>query len=451
MNEHPTEHRNELIATALAELEAPEHEPDFFERLEALITEEELRRRGYRRGRALLRGRRIQWALRIGIAAAVAAVLVLMFALPRLAGPEEASAAEIKERVRSALAEAKTMRGRIRYRAFDVRTGNFTTSRFSFAASAHGDFRLEQLGGPSDLAYDASTGVERSINTSASIGAGQFYAERRGLAPGPPDQGPSDSLLARQLGATVRALLAAHDPRVSETVYQERKGWRLVFPIRPNAVFADVDRLDVTVDQKTALPVRVIATLEGSVRSELEIDDLAVDTKLAADTFAVAFPAHADVLRTDEGFRRRALGQVAAGVGYAPLVPHWVPGGYRLAQVALARSTEATAGGLNPPSRMVVSLAYRRGFDQFTVTTRLRNAGRSWRDPFAIQGVRFHSTTVRLTHNALAGSEARLVLDSRTIPHIWALTGDLVVTVSGDLTRAELLDVTGSLVRETRS
>ena len=451
MNEHPTEHRDELIATALAEFEAPEHEPDFFERLEALLAEEERRRR--RRGRRLapLRRKRIQWALGIGVAAAVAAVLVLLFALPRLGGPEEASAAEIKERVRSALAEAKTMHGRIDYRAFDVRTGKFATGRFSFATTARGDFRLEQLGGPSDLAYDATTGVERSINTSASIGAGKFYAKRRGLAPGPPDQGPSDSLLARQLGATVRALLAANDPRVSEVAYQGRNAWRLDFPIRPNAVFADVDRLDVTVDQATALPVRVVATLEGSLRSELEVDDFAVGTRLAADTFTVHFPPRAEVLRTDGGFRRRALAQVAASVGYAPLVPTRVPDGYRLAQVAIARSADPTAGGLNPPSRMVVSLAFRRGFDQFIVTTRLRKAGTSWRDPFAIQGVRLGSTTVQLSRGGLAGSEARLVVDPRTIPHIWVLTNDFVVTVSGDLTRAQLLEVAGSLLPRSGS
>lgn len=40
----------------------------------------------------------------------------------------------------------------------------------------------------------------------------------------------------------------------------------------------------------------------------------------------------------------------------------------------------------------------------------------------------------------------RAVLNARgTAPHVWALTGTLVVTVSGDLTRAELIDVAGSL------
>jgi hypothetical protein len=81
----------------------------------------------------------------------------------------------------------------------------------------------------------------------------------------------------------------------------------------------------------------------------------------------------------------------------------------------------------------------------------LRNAENRWRDPFAIQGVRLHSATVRLSRGALAGADAQLVVDPRTLPHIWARTRDLVITVSGDLTRAELLDVAGSLTRRSGS
>ena len=38
-------------------------------------------------------------------------------------------------------------------------------------------------------------------------------------------------------------------------------------------------------------------------------------------------------MRSDAGFRRVGLGEVAAAVGYAPLVPAWTPGGYELAEV----------------------------------------------------------------------------------------------------------------------
>jgi hypothetical protein len=43
------------------------------------------------------------------------------------------------------------------------------------------------------------------------------------------------------------------------------------------------------------------------------------------------------------------------------------------------------------------------------------------------------------------GAGAELVVGPRTIPHLWALTDDLVVRISGDLTRAELLQAAESL------
>jgi hypothetical protein len=56
---------------------------------------------------------------------------------------------------------------------------------------------------------------------------------------------------------------------------------------------------------------------------------------------------------------------------------------------------------------------------------------------------------VRFSSGALAGRDGELVLDPLAEPHLWALTQDLVVTVSGDLTRDELLQVAESL--EARS
>src|SRR5262249_7804536 len=151
------------------------------------------------------------------------------------------------------------------------------------------------------------------------------------------------------------------------------------------------------------------------------------------------FPRGADVMRSDDGFRRVPLRTVAGAVGYAPLVPRWVPDGYRLAEVAVARAAGPTgkeAG--NPPSRMVVSLSYRRGLDQSLVTTRLRGTG-TWDDPLATgEGFVDRPETLRIDDGALIGAQAKLLIAPRGIPHVWAQTGDLVVTVGGDLTRAEL-------------
>jgi hypothetical protein len=89
---------------------------------------------------------------------------------------------------------------------------------------------------------------------------------------------------------------------------------------------------------------------------------------------------------------------------------------------------------------MVVSLSYRRGIDQFLVTTRLRGTG-AWHDPLASpQGFVDHPERV-----SAGGLQASLVLSPHTTPHLWALTSALVVTVGGDLSRDELLAVARSL------
>ena len=453
MSDRLAEHRDERIAAALAELAVPEHEPGFFEQLQAVLAREEDRRRRRERRWGLLARRRFRWTLRLAVVAGLAAGLLLAVGLPH--GAKPARAAEIKASVRRAVAQATSLEGRIVYRALNPQTRRVETTRFAFAADAEGDFRLRQLGGPSDLAYEAATGTEAAINTSASIGTGRFFSLRRGLPPGPPDQGPSDFLLGRALGATVRALLAARDPHIRAVTSDGRPAWQLDFALRPNRIFPDADRLAVTVDRASALPVRVVSTLGGSFRSALRIEGLRVGKgpgRLSPGTFRVPIPAGAGVLRTDEGFRRVGLEEARRRVGYAPLVPGWLPRGFRLAGVSVARQAGATAGGRNPDSRKVVAVEYRRGFDQLIVTTRLRGAaGARWRDPFSVEGIFLRSSAVHVSEGALRGAQAGLVLDPRSLPHLWALTDRLVVTVSGDLSRSELLRLAGSLLARTHA
>ena len=105
---------------------------------------------------------------------------------------------------------------------------------------------------------------------------------------------------------------------------------------------------------------------------------------------------------------------------------------------------------------MVVSLSYRRGLDEFLVTTRLARVpsgggpqlppARRWADPLATgEGFRATPDRVTIAGGALAGRRAELLVVPRGIPHLWALTDELVVTVGGDLNRAELVSVASSL------
>ena len=430
-----TEYRDEDVGAALRELDVPEHGETFHRELRALLREE----------RAAARtSRRLRWGLTGGAAAAVAAAAVVV-ALVALRTTSEATAAVVQAHLRAALTTMHNLRGVL----VEDGPAKGDEQRWRFTLDADGDVRLEGPAPDEVMTYDASTGVARSVQRSASIGGNTlFYAERTGVAPGLPDQGPPTWILPGDFAAYVRAALADGDPGVHEVTYEGAPAWRLDVDTVPNAVAPELsaDRFQITVDRETGLPLRVVETKRGAFLRELRIEHVVVDGRLPAAVFDLRFPAGAEVLRSDDGFRQVPLRAVEQAVGYAPLVPAWIPDGYRLAEVAVARIAGPTgkeAG--NPQSHMVVSLSYRRGLDQFLVTTRLRGAS-AWDDPLATgEGFVDHPELLQVTQGALRGADARLLIVPRGIPHVWALTNKLVVTVGGGLSRDELIRITSSL------
>jgi hypothetical protein len=431
--------RDDALGAALRSLDLPEHSPSFFAHLEARLATVERRRPRLRR-----RARRLAAAIVVAAAGAVAAVLLLkVFALQ---DSDVARAAAIRARVAAAVTGVQSARGELTYTFIDPFSGKRRTTRQSFVLDAAGDQFLVDLAAGARSAYDAARGVERAITTSAVAGVGgRFYAERVGLAPGPPDESAPSPLLDQQLGAVTRALAAADDPRVRAIEFHGRSAWVLDVAVKPNTLDTDIDHLAVTVDRTSAFPLHVLATLHGRFRSELRLDKLELDSSPAPGTFSVQFPPHAEVLRTDAGFVNVDLGQAGRLAGYQPLLPTHVPPRFRLVTVAVAKSAERTGPGqTNPPSRRVVSMSYRRGLEQITITTRLRGDGR-WRDPFAVEGVPASGEQVHLDRGALAGSTAEVVVDPRVIPHLWAVSDRLVVTVAGDLSRDQLIAIAEAL------
>lgn len=424
-----TEDRDERLGAALRELDTPEHRAEFHRELRARLDAE----------------RRPVWArrgVRLGAVAAVAAAAaVVAFAVTSTGThTEQASAAVVKSHLRAALADLRTLQGVL------VADGR---ERWRFTLDAAGDVRLEGPKPGDVITYEASTGVARSAQHSASIGADTlFYAERDGVAPGPPDLGPPTWILPDEFADYVRGALASGDPAVHETTYLGRPAWQLDVDTVPNRIVPELsgDRFRITVDRDTGMPVQVVELKHGSVLRTLRMEQLHVNQPVPAGTFRLDLPAGADVMRSDDGFRRVGLGAVAGAVGYAPLVPAWVPDGYRLAEIAVARDGAPTGtDGGNPRSEQVVSLSYRRGLDRFLVTTRLRGGG-DWSDPLASgEGFVDHPRTVTFDAGALRDAQAQLLLTPRAVPHVWALTDRLVVTVGGDLSGAELLRVASSL------
>jgi hypothetical protein len=442
MTGHATpEYRDSELGAALRELDTPEHRPDFHDRLQHRLAAD----RTVARRRAGIR-----WGVRLAAAAAVVAIVVIAVGIPKthhtpVVGPQTAAAAIVKSHLRTAVATLNTLSGVLQ--ASGPAQGK--PEQWRFALDSAGDVRIEGPAAGDVQTYDAAAGVVRSAQHSASVGGDTlFYAERDGVAPGRPDLGPPTWILPDELGAYVRAALAASNPSVHDITYDGRPAWRLDVATIPNAIAPELsgDALAVTVDRESGMPLQIIERKNGAVLRELRIERLVVDAPLPASTFQLRFPNGADVMRSDDGFRRVPLDQIASTVGYRTLVPSFVPPGYRLAEVAVARESAPTGKeGGNPPSRMVVSLSYRRGTDQFVVTTRLRGNG-TWSDPLASpEGFVDHAQTPAIRSGALAGSDAQLVLSPHTVPHIWALTDQLVVTIGGDLTQRELELVANSL------
>ena len=456
MRDDVVRYRDEELGTLLRELELPEHRPDFYPELHRRLAAERAQP-ARARSRMRLRPGYARWGARAVLVAAVGALAFVAVDIIRSdEGPvEAATAAEIQASVREALSSARSLSGVlvVRGRSYEKAYGWDRPMRWRFTVTARGHFRLTGLTLEENIAYDARTGIQRSLSESASLGEGRFAAERRGLAPGPPDPAPTDSLLERDFGAFVRALLAADDPRVHEVDYRGRPAWRLDVSAEPNTIVPELsgDHFAVWVDQETGLPVRIVESKKGVALDELRLEHLVVDAEIPARTFTVRFPRGAEVSRTDEGFRRVRLQQASALVGYAPLVPAWVPDGYALTEVAVAPGSTLPTGaeGGNPVSTHVVSLSYRRGLDQMVVTTRLRHVpgfSGGWSDPLATgEGFVDRPERLRARRGALSGVELKLLLVPRNVPHVWALTDDLVVTVSGDLSREELLRVSESL------
>lgn len=448
--------RDEVLGEALRALETPEHAPSFHAELHRRLAEERVSVRRRRRARRS----RVVWTARFAVVAAVAALAVVTLDVvrsdraPGPIGVEPATAAEIQASVREALASARTLSGVlvVRGRSYENAYGWDRPMRWRFVLTATGDFRLTGLTLDEDVAYDASRGVQRSYSASESAGGPtRFAAVRKGVAPGRPDPGPTDPLLQRDFGGLVRAFLAADDVAVREVTYRGRPAWRLDVGAAVNAIVPELsgDRFAVWVDRETGIPVRIVESKGGRALDELRIEGLRVDEEPPKGAFTLRFPPGTEVMRSDDGYRRVELGEAAGAVGYAPLVPAWVPEGYRLAEVAVAGRSGAPTGAeaANPRSTGVVSLSYRRGFDQIVVTTRRRgDPAQVWSDPLAT-GEGFPDRPERTLFNrgTLSGVEAKLLIVPRNIPHLWALTDDLVLTVAGDVGRSELLRIAESL------
>jgi hypothetical protein len=444
--------RDQRLGAALLQLETPEHRPSFHAELERLLAAEAAGRRPVRRPRP-----RLRWGLRVAAAAAVGALAFVALDIIRSGdtpGPvevEAATAADVKVAVSAAIARAESLSGTYVSRERTPEGDRVPATRGTFLLLADGSFHTKT--GIREDAYDA----RRRVSVFHDYGPGYDpYSHRaRRVAAGPPDSsGYTDSEFQRDLGSVVRALMAVNDNRpVEEVQVQGRPAWRISTPVRQDRLAGppgSPDHVVIVVDQETGIPLQARWTQEGRLEEALRMTNVDVNADVSRSDLRVRIPAGVERTRSDLGFQRVPLDGVEDVVGYAPLVPGWLPEGFEVADVTAAEQGRPTGvEGMNPAAPGVVSMAYRRGFDAIFISTRIAvepTGGAVWSDPLATgEGFVDEPEPVQLERGALSGVEANLLIVPLTIPHLWALTDELVVTVAGDLTRDELIRVAESL------
>ena len=390
------------------------------------------------------RPRRTRLLVAAVAAGAAAATAVLAFGIRH--GPEVASAAEVRAAVSQTLASATSLRGMlvIRHPQPD-RSDAPQVERWAFALSSGGDLRLTGLDTDEDLAYDGAKDVLRYSH-------GRWFSKITGLPPPPGDQSV-DWMLELELGSVIGAFAAEPGAQVREVQYEGRPSWLLTV----HADGAGGLEREITVDRALGLPVHDVLRNGDAVIGEWRLENLTVGGPLAPRAFTLEPRAGQDVRVMSEGSRRVAVDEIEAAAGYPPLVPAWLPDGYRLDHAAVSPSY--TDEGATAPTGLV-SLVYRRGLERVVVSTRPRdlspvrlpNAGRFCTalsiSAFICANTRqtLHSHRTTLESGALAGEPAEVTVDVAAPPTLTVETTKLLVQISGAVDEAELTRIVESLV-----
>ena len=461
--------RDRELGEKLQLLDEPDHGPEYWDQIRLQMTEaaaERQPRAGLgRRLRAALGTRRLRIAVAAAALAAVAAAAVL-FGLPRAPGPETVSAAEVLRRALSAYSSGRTWQAdtamKVAHWNMSEGTHHYDVTRYHLVRSADGSYRVTQLGrtqhGGSGLTtsrrvadeqvYDASTGVYRRYTPGRGLVVVKDYPL------GPPDRWASP-LTGVDFGATGRALQAAGAFKLEETVVDGRPAWTAtcsqIALAGPSGPTDDEGwpTYKVTTDKQTWLPVRIQLLEQGVLRAELRYLNVRVNEPLPKDAFALRSPQGLSSRHLDRGFLRVTLDEARALAAVTPLVPGFVPSGYRLAFVAIAPRA-VTANHL-VRARHVFALQYTHGFDALTVSTREVVGAYFSADEDPVDTYRsvmsdLTRTEAEITSGAFAGVTANVALATQSsASHLWAVKDGVLLTIAGGATAEELLAVASSL------
>jgi hypothetical protein len=447
----PGPERDEQLGAALRGLPVPDHQPRFWAELAQTLAGEP----AHPAPAAGIPTKETQNVIplderqprrrRFHLPAGVAAALVVVLAAGGvLWAREDDSRVEVADRPGPG---AGTTAPAMLIATYDV-TG-LDAGSYRLTLARDGSYRWTSEDGNSDTAYDAATGRAVGVlRGSRAFGkaSGDVYT---GVPPGGPEQGLPFLRPDRNLAHFVTALGRSGDGRVKETSAFGRPAWRYDGPQVADQLGANSpDHVIAEVDQATGVLLSRRETLAGQPTSTLVATSVETSDELDRSRFQLEVPPTVEKRTEPEGFRPVSLDKAPDLAGYEPLVPANVPPGFHLEAVAVDPDVPRTTGaeGMNPPATHIVALRYSNGFYSFTVTQRPKgNPPYPWADPFGAEGMSYKEEPVNLALPGRPHLEGSLVVDAPSVPHLWGITGDLVVTIDGDLGPTELRQVAGSL------
>jgi hypothetical protein len=313
-----------------------------------------------------------------------------------------------------------------------------------------GSYRWTSTDNAVDIAYDATTGRHVQI---ARVGAAASAEHPRAfITTGVPGGGP-DRRIARPepldpIADFVVALARAKDPHITSGTVAGRAAWHYDGPTVRDRLGGEgaPDHAVVDVDQASGVLLSHTTKVGDLVVNSFTASGVAVSDVTDRSKYQLEPPATANRQNVAIGFVPKTLDEAADGLPYALLVPGQLPDGFTLESVSVDRDVATSTGpeGMNPPAKEVVAITWVNGADRFAVTLRPKGADQ-WDDPFGAEGLVPDAKSVSLPLARRAPLDGKVIVDAPLVPHLWGITGDIVVTVSGDLSRADLERVVGSL------
>jgi hypothetical protein len=456
--------------------------------------------------------------------------------LPVFNGPEPANAAEVVRIAQRALRSTQTIvadmytsdSGPIREDRLDkANATRVNPTRVVFCAD--GSYRMTPIekllpaewagevvdvpslvgtGWAHDYSYDATTGVLRGYDAGFGWPPAMSNVPEDQPAPEPletyafvdawEETGCEPGVGTGGLDAfrgLAYALRADADGKVRTTTLDGRPAWVVSCAVTPKPAHPPdwaeppwpgewierYERLVVTVDKGTGLPVRRQMYVAGKVLEEMLLMNLKVDVQVPESTLTLEFPKGAFLddegsigRRVDHGFRSVALDEVETAIGRAPMVPTLLPRGYELTRAAVKQQdtfSDEEHGEFEKDSywymnkaqtgRAIVALRYGRGFEALAISTRVLDPdvtseqfsidtdpfiGRRW--PGSLDA----RTAIELTSGVFDGGKGFVVVAPLTVPHLWAVKDGVLLMVGGDASAEQLLAIANSIQeRESQS